>query len=31
MIDRQGKVTAVSRGQVNATFLNRSVGPLLQS
>jgi len=31
VIDRQGKVTAVSRGQVNASFLNRSVGPLLQS
>ena len=31
VIDRQGKITAVSRGQVNAGFLNRSVGPLLQS
>ena len=31
VIDRQGKVTAVSRGQVNAAFLDRSVGPLLSS
>ena len=31
VIDREGKVTAVSRGQVNASFLNRSVGPLLAS
>jgi cytochrome c biogenesis protein CcmG, thiol:disulfide interchange protein DsbE len=31
VIDRESKVTAVSRGQVNAAFLNRSVGPLLQA
>jgi cytochrome c biogenesis protein CcmG/thiol:disulfide interchange protein DsbE len=31
VIDRQGKVTAVSRGEVNSTFLSRSVGPLLSS
>jgi cytochrome c biogenesis protein CcmG, thiol:disulfide interchange protein DsbE len=29
VIDREGKVTAVSRGEVNSAFLTRSVGPLL--
>ena len=31
VIDRQGQITAVSRGQVNARFLDRSVSPLLSS
>ena len=31
VIDRQGRITAVSRGQVNARFLDHSVSPLLSS
>jgi cytochrome c biogenesis protein CcmG/thiol:disulfide interchange protein DsbE len=30
VINQEGKITAVSRGQVNAKFLDQSVGPLLQ-